>query len=786
MKISIDWLKDYVEATEDVQLLSDELTLSGSEVEEIEKPFEALKEVVTAKVTEVFGHPNADNLNVCKIDTGDGAARTVITSDKTVKTGDCVVFGPAGASFVTGKKVEAVELRGLMTDGVMYSLEEMGLESKSGHVFRFPEPVGAGQSVLDVMGLDLETFELEITPNRPDCLSHVGIAREVATVEKKELKMPSPKVSMPKGGVDVEIKSSGCYRYMAVKIDGVEIKDSPLWLKKRLASVGLRSINSVADATNYVMMELGHPIHAFDFDELPSSKIVVRDARKGEKLLALNSKEYEFDGTEILITDGETPLAIAGIMGGEHSGISASTKNVLLEIASFDAVRTRKTSRKLGLSSDASYRFERGVDPNDTELVAKRLAEMVISLAGGRIAGSEDAYPEKIEPKTVKMTTEKLASYTATDPDPEEVDRIFRALGLTPSYRDGVWSVEVPTFRSDITEAVDLVEEFARIHGMNNLPTSRSFSFVIGEGKNEWWDFKNGLRNSATGLGYFENITYPFVDPSKIGPMDSKERNWKESPELLNPISPEMSVMRPTLVIGLTDVLAHNVKRQETNVRIFEIGKTFGKEDENEKIAFAATGRVSPYDYEDKRALSLLSFKADLESISRNFHVELGFSQKDLPGLANGRSGEILVNGRVSGFIGELSHDILDSLDIKVPVYVAEIDIGRIFESVSKIRYRKYSQYPVSSRDISMFVEKGRARAERIVEFAKSSSEYVVGVGISDLYTGKGVPKNAYSVGITITYGSMERTLSEDEINGAFVSLMDRLEEMEGVTLRKA
>ncbi len=785
MKISIEWLKEYVETVEDIRELSDELTLSGSEVEEIERPFDALEEVITAKVTEVFTHPNADSLNICRIDSGSGTY-TAITSDQTVKSGDFVAFGPAGASFASGKRVEAVELRGIMTDGVMYSLEEMGLETKSEHVFRFSEPVEIGMKLKDVLGLDLTAFELEITPNRPDCLSHVGLAREVATVEKRKLKLPPAEITIPEGEVDVRIESEGCNRYMAVKIEGVEVSDSPLWLKKRLASVGLRSINNVADATNYVMMELGHPIHAFDFDNLPSSMIIVRDAVKGERLLALNSREYEFDGDEILITDGETPLAIAGIMGGEHSGISGSTKNVLLEVASFDAVRIRKTSRKLGLSTDASYRFERGVDPNDTEFVAKRLAEMVVSLAGGKVTGSADVYPKVFEPETVKLSMSKLSSYTAINPDIKEVEEIFEGLGFKPSYENGEWSVEIPTFRSDITEAVDLVEEFSRIHGFDRMPTSRSFSFVLGEGRNEWWDFKNQMKNSLTGLGYFENLTYPFVDPEKITFFDSDERKWNETPALLNPISPEMSVMRPTLIVGLMDVLAYNAKRQEADVKLFEIGKTFDKEGETEKLALAATGRISPEDYEDKRIVSLLSLKGDIESIAEKLHTKIRFDQKDLPGLTEGRSGEVIVNGRISGFIGELSRNVLETLDLKVPVYVAELDLGSIFESAKGTEYKRYSQYPVSFRDLSMFVEKGKVKAERIVEFAKGSSEFVTDVKISDLYTGKGVPKNSYSVSLRITYGSMERTLSEEEINGSFVFLMERLEKMEGITLRKA
>lgn len=785
LKVCIQWLKDYVNLTDDIEKLSDELTMSGSEVEEIEKPFEKIKGVISAKIAEVIPHPNANNLNVCKI-AYDGKLCTVVTSDKTVQVNDIVAFAPAYESTtVDGKRIESIEIRGIKTDGVMLSLEEMGLASHSTCVFRFRNEVELGRSIVDLLKLDLTSFELEITPNRPDCLSHVGLAREIAAVERKELKLPEPLVELPRVGVDVSLESSGCWRYMAIRIDEVEVKDSPLWIKRRLASVGLRSINNIADITNYVMMELGHPVHAFDFDKIPSSKIVVRNAHSGEKIFALNSKKYELNGKEILITDGESPIAIAGVIGGSETSVTSSTKNVLLEIATFDPVRVRRASRAIGLSTDASFRFERGVDPNDTELVARRLVDMIIRFAGGRIVGGTDLYPTRIESKKVFLPRKRLVSYTAYDPESTEVVEIFQRLGMRVTEKLDGWMVTVPTFRRDISEDVDLIEEFARIHGLDNLPTNRSLPYIAIE-KNDWWDFKSNVKRAMIGLGYYEVVTYPFVDPKLVRMFNPNEENTIKSPKLVNPISPEMSLMRSDLVFGLINATAYNIKHQQTSVRFFEVGKVFDGKSELEKLGIMATGRINPYDYTDKRNTELLNLKGDIESLCELMHIELEFSQKDMSGFEVGRSAEILVNDKVCGVIGELSTKIRDFLDVHFPIYFAEVNLERIFGAQGIARYAKYSTYPVSFKDISMFVEKGKVKAEDIIKIAKKSSEYVMDLKVSDFYIGKNVPKGSYSLTITITYGSMEKTLSEEEINTAFTFLVEELDSKNGVIVRKA
>ena len=784
MKICVQWLKDYVNSTDDIEKLSNELTMSGSEVEEIERPFEKLKGVVSGKVMEVIPHPNADNLNVCKVTDG-GKLYTTVTSDKTVQVNDVVAFAPAHESTTAdGKKVESVEIRGMKTHGMMLSLKEMGLESHSAHVFRFGKEMELGKNVIDLLNLDLTSFELEITPNRPDCLSHVGLAREVAAVEKKELKLPRLSAELPRSGVDVSIESSGCWRYMAIRIDGVKVKDSPLWMKRRLASVGLRPINNIADMTNYVMMELGHPVHVFDFDKIPHSKIVVRNARDGEKLLALNSKEYKLNGKDILITDGENPLAIAGVIGGKETGVTYSTKNVLLEIATFDPVKIRKTSRAIGLSTDASFRFERGVDPNSTEFVAKRLVDMVVKFAGGTVAGGSDLYPTRIGPKKVFLPRKRLASYIAYEPEPSEVVEIFQRLGMEVSTESDGWAITVPTFRQDISEDVDLIEEFARIHGLDNLPTSLSLPYIAIK-ENKWWKFKDNVKNAMVGFGYYEAVTYPFVDPKLVKTSDPSGEKVMKIPKLVNPISPEMSLMRPSLKFGLMSVVAYNVNHQQSSVRFFEMGKVFSEKSESEKLGIMATGRINPYDYTDKRNMELLNLKGDVEAVGELMHVELKFRQKDMVDFEVGRGAEILVNGQKCGIIGELPVEIRDFMNVHSPVYFAEVDLEKIFKAQKPARYVKYSQYPVSSKDISMFVKKGKAKAEDIIKIAKKSSKYIMGLKVSDFYIGKNVPKGSYSLTITITYGSMEKTLSEEEINVAFTSLVEELDSKSGVIVRK-
>lgn len=780
LKLSVEWLKDYVDIDDDIQKLSDDLTMSGSEVEEIQKPFEKIKGVISAKVINVMAHPNADNLNICKLSDGT-KTYTVVTSDKSVKVDDFVAFGPADkASDVDGKIVRSVDMRGIKTDGMLFSLEELGLESHSNHVFRFEKPVEVGAEIVKIFDLDQIAFEIEITPNRPDCLSHIGLAREVATVNRKTLKIPKVKVDIPQGNVLISTESSECLRYFAIKIDGITVKDSPLWLKKRLATVGMRSINNIADITNYIMMETGHPIHAFDFDKIPSHKIVVKNAKGGEKFTALNSKTYTLDGGEILITDGEQILALAGVIGGKDSGITKSTKSILIEVATFDPVRTRKTSKGLNLSTDASYRFERGVDPNDTIYVAKRIVEMTLSLAGGRVTGSSDIYPKVVEPVTVKLSNKKLSSYMSFTPDPQEVSYIFNALEMKVSKDQNGWTVEVPTFRQDVSQDVDLIEEFARIHGFSNVQSVMSMPFIRGD-KNEWWDFKNKMRFLLTSLGYFENVNYAFSDPKAKKLFGN---TFNESPKLLNPVSPEMSIMRPSLLLNLIDALAYNVKHQENDVKFFEIGKIFEEEQESEKIAFVSTGKIEPLDYTDKRMESLINLKGDLETIANYFHIDLDFTNEESEGFVSGQCGKIVLNGTTIGLIGRLSEDVTSFFDLDLPIYACEFDLKKIFKAIQTFEYRTSSQYPVSFKDLSMFVQKGKIHASEIIKVAKISSEYVKDVRVIDLYTGKGVPAGSYSITIRITYSSMDRTLLDEEIDGAFSKLMEVIESM-GITLRK-
>ncbi len=781
MKISIEWLKDYIEISNDVKKVAEELTMSGSEVEEIEKPFENVKNLFSARIVDVKPHPNADNLNVCKVYDG-SIEYTVVTADKSVKVGELVIFGAANhACDFNGKSVQSMDIRGVKTDGMLFSLEELGLEAHSNKVFRFDKEIELGKDIVDLFGLDSTTLELEITPNRPDCLSHIGIAREISVIEGKKLKIPSPEVKFIPDNVNLSIESEGCFRYMGIRIDDVEVKESPLWMKKRLASIGLRSINNIADATNYVMMEFGHPIHAFDFDKIKSHKIIIRDAKLSENFTALNSKIYTFKGGEILIADVEKPLAIAGIIGGIESGINLSTKRILLEIATFDPVRIRNTSKGLNISTDASYRFERGVDPNDSVRVAKRLVDLIISIANGTVAGFSDLYPHHIEEKEVTLTNKKLFSYLSFEPENEDVEKIFNGLEMKCFSGSDGWKVKVPTFRQDISQDVDLIEEFARLKGYDSLPSKRSIPFVEGEG-NKWWDFKSEIKRLVLSLGYFEAINYSFEDP-KFYQFFGK--TFKKGPELLNPISPEMSLMRSSLIYGLMNSLAYNVKHQEFDVKFFELGKVFGEDGEDEKIAFVSTGKLEPFDYTDKREVSLLNLKGDIEAIADFKHSNFEFVNETLDGFAIGRSGLIKINNKNCGIIGEIDEKVLDFLDLKVPVFAAEIDLKALFNSFEKVGYKPYSQYPITFRDLSMFVKKGKILSSEIIEVARASSKYVEDVKVLDLYTGKGVPSGSYSLTLRIIYGSMDRTLSDSEIDGAFNSLMNSLEAKEGITLRK-
>ncbi|WP_041077202.1 phenylalanine--tRNA ligase subunit beta [Thermotoga caldifontis] len=780
MQVPVEWLKELVDIDVSVEELAHRLTMAGVSVERIFNPFASGK-IVSARVVEVRPHPNAEKLRVCRVFDGSGY-HTTITSDTNVKESDVVVIAFPGSRFADGSEVRQTSIRGVLSEVVMCSLQELGLEEKSDHVYIVEEDIDPGVDMIRHWRLDEPVLDLDITPNRPDCLGIIGLAREVAVLLGKELKRPEPETECfdepVERFVSVHIEDvEGCPRYCAAYVRSGGVKDSPVWMKRRLMACGIRPINNVVDASNYVMLLTGHPVHVFDYSKVKDGKIVVRCARKGERVVLLDERLYELTGIETLITDGENILAIGGVMGGRDSGVTSETKELLLEVAYFDPVRIRRTSRALNVRSDASHRFERGVDPNDAEFVMKLLIHTIQQVAGGSSArGFVDVYPRRIERKTVRLRRERLRRVLGADVPDAEVVRILESLGMEVGSDGAGWNVLVPTHRPDISIEEDLIEEVGRIFGYEKIQAEVPRILALAGGWNDYQRFRRRVKQLAQACGFNEAVNLSFCKSATV-----KQLIGQEPLKLNNPMIEDMDSLRPSLLFGLIDCVAYNVRRQNRDLKFFEVAKIYGFEDgsmfEREKLGLIASGKLEEDDYTDTRNVSLLWLKGVIEEIGRHLNLFFEFEPADIDWLTPGRRAEIYLNGQKVGYMGMLSRKFNELYDIKTEVYFAELDMQTMFENYNPVpSIPTVGAFPYVRRDISLLLPVG-SRAIEILNFLKNSHSFVEKVGVSDVYTGKGLPENTVSVTFYVIYRAPDRSLTDEEVNQLFEETIQKVEQ---------
>ncbi len=789
MRISLQWLSEYVEIPENVE---DILTGLGMNVEEvIEGQIEG--KLLAGKIVQVRPHPNAKKLIVCTVDLGK-EQRQIITGDLSVKEGDYVIVALPGAKLFNGAVIEEAEIRGVKSEGMMCSLQELGIEEQSLQVFRFENEISPGGDVIKLFSLDDKVLDIEITPNRGDLLSYIGVAREIAAKTKKELSVPE--VVLKEGEVEtsslVEIEiedADGCSRYAALVIRGVKVKESPVWLKRRLMASGIRPINNIVDATNYVMLETGHPIHAFDYRLIKSKKIVVRKARKGEKVLLLDEKEYTLKGIETLITDGgKEIIAVGGVMGAQSSGVNEETTDVLIEVAHFDPVRIRKTAKALGISSDASYRFERGVDPEDVPYVMRRVASLIQEIAGGTASkGMLDVVARRYEKIGVKLRREKISKILGIEVPDGEVEDILRRLGFTVAGDQEGWEVGIPGFRRyDVCREADLIEEIGRVYGYEKIVPERTKIWSGLGGLSDYQRFRRSLSEIMRGLGFDEVITFSFTSSKKV-------KFWKlkdvDSLLPLNPITDELDVMRESLVYTLMDVLSYNYTHQVRDVKVFEVGKIFWKDGEKPKeeecIGAIATGLENPEDYTDRRKVNFLRMKGILDEILERVGVQARFVRKSYEGFVPAATAAIVVENEEIGFIGMIDPDIARNCDVKSDVYYFEMSVEKLFKLRKRQpEYRPSPAFPSVRRDVALLITK-EVESVRVMERIREvGGDLVEEVKILDVYKGEEIPQGTVSVTFSIVFRSKERTLKDEEVNDLLEKILKDLEGNLGVKRR--
>jgi len=801
MKFTLNWLKDYIDFDLSPEELSDRLTMAGLEVEDVIYQGKGLDNIVAALITELTPHPDAEKLSLCKVTDGE-ITYPIVCGATNMKAGDKVALAkigaklPPGPKFAEGLKIKKAKIRGEVSEGMLCAENELGLGEESDGIIILPESASVGNAIVDELGLNDVVFEVGITPNRPDCLSVIGVAREVAALIGKTAKYPDLQIAEEGGDINniakVELLDpKKCPRYSCRVIRNVKIGPSPAWLKTRLESSDIRSINNVVDITNFVLLEFGQPLHAFDYDLLEENKIVVRAAQDGEIIKTLDDIERKLTQDDLLICDGKRPVALAGVMGGANTEVSDSTKNVLLESAYFDPVTVRRTSKETGLRSESSYRFERGVDPNSVVKALDRAAELIRELAQGEIAaGVIDKYPTPIEPGEVSLSLDKANRVLGTNISSEELTRIANGLEFDVISSSGdEFTFRIPTFRVDITREIDLIEEAARLHGYNNIPTTlpavRMKSDKVNINKFAQDKFKEIFISS----GFNEVFNYSFEDHELLSLI-----NKTDALKILNPLTTESSAMRTSLVPGLLKNTVLNLNHQEQDLRLFEIGKVYLPKENSElpneirKIAATATGTRTP-EFWGKKEFDFFDFKSILEKGFQILNIwnDVEFlDAQEIEFLHPGKSAKILLDGKKIGYLGELHPNLSEKLEISKKLYVLEIDLDKT-AAISKEQRKSFKplpKFPSVRRDIALIIDETIPVGGILDEIDKVGSSLIENAAIFDVYTGEHVEEGKKSVAVSLHLRASDKTLTEEEINKVQEKTLKKLGLALGAELR--
>ncbi|CAN5198775.1 phenylalanine--tRNA ligase subunit beta [soil metagenome] len=786
MKFSLNWLREFVELPANTAELAELLTLAGVEIEGIEERGANFDQVVVAQINESVQHPNADRLSVCQVDDGSGQQRQIVCGAKNYKVGDKVPLALPGAALPNGLKIKASKLRGVESQGMLCSPIELAIsEEKDGLLILSPE-AKVGAPISSIFPPDT-IFDVEITPNRPDLLSYYGLAREVAALRSASFQLAGPgseQVETLRYDNGVRITAlRECPFYSARRIENVTVGPSPDWLRTRIEAAGLRAINNIVDITNFVMLELGQPLHAFDADKL-SGGINVRLASGGEKFLALDGKEYSLAEADLMIADEQRAVAIGGVMGGEDTGVTGTTRNVLLESAYFLPSSIRRTARTLNLPSDASYRFERGVDPGMTLRASQRATELIEQIAGGQASPTtEGAGTPLTAPADVTLRYSRANALIGAEVPRAEAAGILTRFGLTEVEQNGDaarW--QIPSYRRDLLREVDLIEEIIRAYGINRVEGTRRSIFTAVSAADRRTDFETRLRQRLVALGFSEART------SALIPRHA-DAFAEGAVELKNPLSEDHVALRPSLLPGLLGVLERNLRAGARCIRVFELGTTFASPDANEQrqLALLCTGALANavhWRTGERRPLDLFDLKGAVESLAL---PNGSFRRMEHPQLA--LAAGIFEGERQIGIIGQLTGPRAADLGATSPVLLAEIELQSLLETErNSAQFRDLEKFPAVSRDIAMIVPATLRHEEVQRVFSSLSEPLLEGAELFDLFAGQensSVEKGKKSLAYTLTYRDRNRTLTNDEVTVVHTRIRERLKSELGAELRE-
>lgn len=793
MKVSVSWLNDYVPVEMDMDRLVESLTMVGLEVDVVSDRYEYLRSVFVGKIVNIVSHPNAGQLNICDVDIGDRLIR-VVCGAPNAREGLTVAAALPGTELPGGVILGKTCIRGEISEGMLCSEGELALGPDRSGIMVLNPDLTAGMPIARALNLSDTVLDIDLTPNRPDCLSLLGVAREIAAIQGTRVRYPDFGSPEPTQGrihdiTSVKIESPDhCPRYVARLIEGVTVSPSPFWLQNRLLSVGLRPINNIVDVTNFVMIETGQPLHAFDFDRLAEHRIVVRCAHKDESFTTLDEKEHRLSDKMLMICDGEKPVAVAGVMGGLNSEIVETTQRVLIESAYFSPMSIRKTSKALGLNTDASHRFERGVDPEGTLTAANRAARLMVEITNGHLVdGIIDEHPIKIKQKVLPLSVRTTNDVLGTAIDGRTIKTLLESIEFEVSVIDeDQMDVLPPSYRVDVSRPIDLIEEVARLHGYQNIPTTFPRITPQKDLGSPRLDLRKKIKILMKGLGFSESINYSFIDQKALNYLKIPDGDARrKTVGILNPLTEEQTEMRTILLHGLLQTMHRNLSRQETNLKLFEIGKVFinnGPNDlprEIEMLTGLWTGARFEQTWHDVSPLcDYYDIKGAVEGLFSGLKIDASrftrMPDKDCCYTRPGYTARILVGDDEIGIIGELHPEVVKNYDLKQTAFIFEINLETLSPLLPDAVFaRELPKYPAVSRDVTLIVDKSLESYEIIESVMGMDEKLIEDVHLFDVFEGKQVPKGKKSISFRITYRSLERTLADDEINGLHKFIAD-------------
>lgn len=797
MLAPVKWLKEYVNINVSTEELADSMTLTGSNVETITRLAEDISGVVVGKILSIEKHPNADKLVICQVDVGDEVVQ-IVTGASNIKEGQLVPVALHGSILPGGIKIKRSKLRGIESHGMMCSGDELNLKkadyptAEEYGIMILQEDYSLGMDIKDALDLGGDVIDFEITPNRPDCLSIVGLAREAAVT--LDTKFIHPAIREPQGVDDINryakvkvMDGELCPRYCAKVVKDIKVGPSPQWMRRRLAAAGVRPINNIVDITNYVMLELGQPMHAFDLEKLEEKTVVVRRARPDERITTLDGMDRKLDVDMLVIADAKKPVAVAGVMGGMNSEITQHTKDILLESAVFEGGSVRKTAKALGLRSEASTRFEKGLDIHNAFYAIQRAAQLIDELGAGTIVeGTIDMCSGTLDERIIRVKWQKINRLLGIDLPCEEICDILTRLDFKVTRQDEYIKVLIPSYRQDVEGVADLAEEVARIYGYNNIPITLLEHTPSRAAKTDKHKLTDLAKEVLVGEGLYEVVTYSFTSPkvySAIGFDDPI--NMPLAVKISNPLGEDQSIMRTTLISNILEILSRNSNRSVERCKIFEINRIFLPKwlpleelpVEKDMLCIGEYGEC----------IDFYDLKGQIEVLLEEFGVleEAEFVPYSHPTFHPGRTAFLKVSGKDIGVFGEVHPKVLTNYQLDIPVFLAELDFDMLVDLANMDKkYKQLPKHPAVIRDLAILVDKKVLNGQIEGIIRKYGGNILEDVKLFDIYEGNQVPEGFKSMAYSLTYRSKDRTLKDEEVNKIQEKIIQKLGEEINATLR--